>query len=61
MDGRRKAAGAPWRQFTEDEKYAIIEYLKSATYKDYPTSTVQNGDPLPCADKPDWAKGLAVQ
>jgi len=56
-----KRPGRLGGKFTEDEKYAIIEYLKSATYKDYPTSTVQNGDPLPCADKPDWAKGLAVQ
>jgi hypothetical protein len=48
-------------KFTDDEKSAIVEYLKSATYEDYPTTSVQRDDPPPCADKPDWAKGLAVQ
>ena len=32
------------------EKLAIIEYLKAATYADYPRTTIAKPDPEPCVD-----------
>jgi hypothetical protein len=55
-DKTRKGRIGP--KLTEEQKYALIEYLKSATYANYPATTVAKPDPLPCADKPDWALGI---
>jgi len=37
---------------SETQKYAIIEYLKSASYADYPRVVVAKPDPEPCVDQP---------
>jgi hypothetical protein len=39
----------------EDEKYAIIEYLKAADYDTYPRETRTAEHAVPCQDDPDWA------
>jgi hypothetical protein len=46
------------RKLMEDEKFALIEYLKAATYDNYPTIHVGKERGLPCADNPDWAAKL---
>jgi hypothetical protein len=43
------------RMLEEDEKYAIIEYLKAATYDNYPTIHIAKEQKLPCAEDPKWA------
>lgn len=43
------------RALSDTERYEIIEYLKAATYADYPTRTVGRGGPLPCENDPNWA------
>jgi mono/diheme cytochrome c family protein len=43
------------RALTDSEKYAIIEYLKSATLADYPTRTVGRPGLMPCENDPNWA------
>jgi hypothetical protein len=40
---------------TDDEKYAIIEFLKSATYENYPSEKRDTEASLPCQDQQDWA------
>ena len=45
-----KRAGRIGRHFTDAEKYDLIEYLKSATYADYPRTVLQHPDPGPCVD-----------
>ncbi len=45
------------RKLTGDEKYALIEYLKSASYDNYPAAKSDRRQPLPCASDPGWAKG----
>lgn len=47
------------RKLTEAEKMAIIEFLKGATYANYPRLKAAKEQPVPCADKPDWAVALA--
>ncbi len=42
-----------------EEKYALIEFLKSASYENYPKTKVTNERPLPCADDKDWARHSA--
>jgi hypothetical protein len=44
------------RKLSDDEKLALIEFLKSATYDNYPKIKVDKGQALPCADDKDWAK-----
>ncbi|MBV9718819.1 MAG: hypothetical protein JOZ77_05840 [Candidatus Eremiobacteraeota bacterium] len=51
----RTRRGRIGRALSDDEKYAIIEYLKSATYADYPTRSVGRPGPLPCEKDPNWA------
>lgn len=46
------------RKFSEPEKMAILEFLKSATYANYPRVKVASSQPLPCADNPQWAAAL---
>jgi hypothetical protein len=46
------------RKLTEDEKSALIEYLKAASYDNYPMVQVEKPRELPCADNPDWASKL---
>ena len=36
------------RRLTDDERYDLIEYLKAATYADYPRTVVKGADPEPC-------------
>jgi hypothetical protein len=43
------------RAFSDQEKFAIIEYLKAATLADYPTRTVAQPTPPPCANSRQWA------
>ena len=43
------------RAFSDREKFAIIEYLKAATLTDYPTRTVAQPTPPPCANSRQWA------
>lgn len=43
------------RKLSDDEKYALIEYLKSATYENYPKVKVAKEQALPCGDDKDWA------
>lgn len=53
-------AGRPGRigpKLTDPQKYAIIEYLKAATYDDYPAEPRAQPDKVACADEPDWARG----
>jgi hypothetical protein len=38
----------------EDEKYAIIEYLKAASYDNYPSERRNVGAALPCQEDKDW-------
>jgi len=49
---RRGRIGRAW---TDTEKYEIIEYLKAATYADYPERAVKPGGSLPCQNDPNWA------
>jgi hypothetical protein len=42
-------------KLSDGEKYAILEYLKSATYENYPTMKVDHQRPLPCGNNPNWA------
>jgi mono/diheme cytochrome c family protein len=44
----RTRPGRIGRHFSDVEKYDILEYLKSATYADYPRSVVARPDPEPC-------------
>lgn len=39
----------------EDERRALIEYLKSASYADYPVRVIDRPRPVPCGDDPSWA------
>jgi len=48
-------AGRIGPKLQEQEKYAIIEYLKLSTNIDYPKEEIPGPVPVPCADKPDWA------
>lgn len=44
---------------SEEQKYDIIEYLKSATFANYPTTTISASSikPAPCTGDPQWAAG----
>ena len=42
-------------RLTEAEKYALIEYLKVANYRNYPTEKVTTQRPVACASEPHWA------
>jgi hypothetical protein len=48
-------------KLADDEKYAIIEFLKSATYDSYPRVKVEREQELPCASDKDWAKRILNQ
>jgi hypothetical protein len=41
------------------EKYAIIEFLKSATYDNYPREKRDSPAKVACEDNPNWALGTA--
>jgi hypothetical protein len=43
------------RAFSNTEKFEIIEYLKAATLANYPTRTVAQPTPPPCANSRQWA------
>ena len=36
------------RRLSDDERYDLIEYLKAATYAEYPRRVVESADPEPC-------------
>ncbi len=48
------------RALTEAEKYDLIEYLKVATYADYPRRTITAAEvpAMPCANDRNWAANL---
>jgi hypothetical protein len=48
-------------KLSDDEKYALIEYLKSATYENYPKTKVAKEQPLPRAADKDWARRSSGQ
>jgi hypothetical protein len=45
-------------KLSDDQKYAIIEFLKSATYENYPAVKADYQAALPCASDKDWAKNF---
>jgi hypothetical protein len=45
---------------SEEQKYDLIEYLKEASFSDYPSKTVSRPRPLPCENDPKWADGRPV-
>lgn len=49
---RRGRIGAA---LSRDEKYAIIEFLKSANYENYPSEPRATPHPVACQDKQNWA------
>jgi cytochrome c1 len=57
-DRNRKGRIGP--ALSEVQKYELIEYLKSATYANYPTRSVDAGFPLPCGDNLHWAANAAL-
>lgn len=42
-------------QLSEDERYALIEYLKGVGLEDYPVREIEAPGPAVCADDPNWA------
>ncbi|MEO6991539.1 MAG: hypothetical protein ABI346_03115, partial [Candidatus Baltobacteraceae bacterium] len=44
----RSRRGRIGRALSDSEKLAIIEYLKAASYADYPRTVVHGPDPEPC-------------
>ena len=44
----RTRTGRIGRRLTDEERYDLIEYLKAATYADYPRTVVNGPDPEPC-------------
>jgi mono/diheme cytochrome c family protein len=46
----RARPGRIGRALSVTERYALIEYLKAASYADYPRTVVQRPDPEPCVD-----------
>jgi hypothetical protein len=46
-------------KLSENEKYALIEYLKAATYANYPKMKVAKEQPLPCGSDREWASHLS--
>lgn len=47
------------RMLTEREKLAILEFLKSANYSNYPRVKVTKEQAIPCAVNPNWADARA--
>jgi hypothetical protein len=43
------------RKLSEDEKFALIEYLKAADYDNYPSEPRAKEAAVACEDQPDWA------
>jgi hypothetical protein len=43
------------RALSDDEKYALIEYLKAATYENYPSEPRATPAKVACQDRQDWA------
>ena len=56
-----KRPGRIGRKLSDDEKYALIEYLKSANYDNYPKVKVAKEQALPCANDKDWPKRFSVR
>lgn len=44
------------RKLSDEEKYAIIEYLKAADYETYPTETRSEPVKVACSNQPNWAR-----
>lgn len=42
-------------KFSDDDKYAIIEFLKSATYDNYPSEKRESPRKMACQGQQDWA------
>ena len=56
----KKRPGRIGRKLSEDEKFALIEYLKAATYDDYPSEPRAEPIPVACQDQQDWALKAAA-
>ena len=61
LSSEPSAAGRIGRKLTDDEKYALIEYLKSANYENYPRIKVAKEQAVPCADDKNWPKRFSVR
>jgi hypothetical protein len=48
-------------KLSDDDKYAIIEFLKSATYDNYPREKRDAPAKVACEDNPDWALEAAAK
>jgi hypothetical protein len=44
-------------KLSEADKYAIIEFLKSANYQNYPSEKRSQMAAVPCENEMDWARG----
>lgn len=49
------------RALGEDERYALIEYLKAATYGDYPREEIAAPGPAACAHDRGWADAWTLE
>jgi hypothetical protein len=54
-----RARGRIGPRLSDEQKYAIIEFLKAATYDNYPRVKVATNHPVACADDPGWAGAVA--
>lgn len=48
-------AGRIGPKLSDDQKYAIIEYLKTADYDNYPSEKLDKPAQVACGDTPNWA------
>ena len=53
-DGTRPGWIGP--KYSDEEKYALIEYLKAMTYDNYPSEKRAKMAVMPCENKKDWAR-----
>jgi mono/diheme cytochrome c family protein len=51
----RPGRGVIGPAIAEDDRRALIEYLKSASYADYPVRLIERPREVPCGDTPRWA------
>lgn len=53
--GDETRAGRIGPELSEDERFALIEYLKGVSPDDYPAREIQPPAPAACSDNPEWA------
>jgi hypothetical protein len=56
-DKNRRGRIAP--KLSDDEKYAIIDFLKAANYENYPTEKRATMEIMPCQGDRDWARKMS--